>query len=161
MKRNYSRSVRELAEKLPPSLVEANPEVVAARERLAEAEARSNTLSAQVRTLNARRAALDERVDDLQSEIEDLRARLPGIALAAFEGGDDTVQAAVDARVELARLGMQLEALIDAQKGFFASQVRRALLSAAESAGTAVGTAQSNLDGAIHNALLEEAFARD
>lgn len=161
MKRNYSRSVRELAEKLPPSLVESNPEVAAARERLAEAEARSNTLSAQVRTLNARRVALDERIEDLQREIEDLRARLPGIALATFEGGDDTVQAAVDARVELARLGMQLEALIDAQRGFFASQVRKSLLSAAESAGTAVGTAQSNLDGAIHNALLEEAFARD
>ncbi|MCB1945738.1 MAG: hypothetical protein KDF55_08865 [Thauera sp.] len=115
---NYSRAVREAAEKISPEDVADQPQIVALQKRVDRLEGEHQALVARQRKVREAAQALEARIEELKAEVANKRAALPGIALEAFMGGDLEVTAAVEGREELQRLTWQIEAATDALAQF-------------------------------------------
>lgn len=157
---NYSRAVREAAEKIPVSFVAEQPQIVALQQRVDALEAKHQALVARQRKVRESAQALEARIEELKVEVTNKRAALPGIALEALLAGDLEVTAAVEAREELQRLAWQIEASTDALAQFRARTLT-AMNTEGEQSGNAVNYAASALEEAIEAARLQMAYDND
>lgn len=66
---NYSRAVREAAERIPHEVVVIQPHIVTMQMRVDELEARHSALCAQHLKVRARGQALEERIEALKIEV--------------------------------------------------------------------------------------------
>lgn len=159
-KPNYSRAVREAAEKISPEDVADQPQIVALQKRVEALEVKHQALVARQRKVREAAQALEARIEELKVEVANKRAALPGIALEAFMGGDLEVMAAVEEREELQRLAWQIEAATDALAQFRTRKLP-AMNTEGEQSGNAVNSAAYALEEAIEAARLQMAYDND
>lgn len=157
---NYSRAVREAAEKIPAGLVAKQPQIVALQQRADALEAKHRALVAQQAKVRKAAQALEARIEELKGEVESKRAALPGIALEALLAGDLEVTAAVEAREELQRLTWQIEAATDGLAQYRARRLT-AMQTECEQVATSVTYAVSAVEEAIEAARLQLAYDND
>ena len=105
---NYSRTIREAAEKIPDSEIDSLPHIIEVRRRAEKVEARHQELCARHQKMRKAAQALEARIEELKAEVANKRAALPGIAFEAFMAGDLEVTGAVEAREELQRMTWQI-----------------------------------------------------
>lgn len=162
-KTNYSRAVREAAEKIPAEFVADQPHIVALQKRVDSLKAKHQALVARQRKVREAAQALEARIEELKVEVANKRAALPGIAFEAFMGGDLEVTAAVEEREALQRMTWQIEAATDALAQF-RTRTQPAMNTEGEQSGNAVNSAAYALEEAIEAieaARLEMAYNAD
>jgi len=157
---NYSRAVREAAEKISPEDVADQPHIVALQKRVDTLEAKHQALVARQGKVRKAAQALEARIEELKVEVANKRAALPSIALEALLSGDIEVTAAVEAREELQRLAWQIEASTDALAQFRARTLT-SMTTEGEQSGNAVNAAAYALEEAIEAARLQMAYDND
>jgi chromosome segregation ATPase len=157
---NYSRAVREAAEKISVEDVADQPHIVALQKRVDRLEGEHQALVARQRKVREAAQALEARIEELKAEVANKRAALPGIALEALLSGDLEVTAAVEAREELQRLTWQIEAATDALAQFRARTLT-SMTTEGEQSGNAVNSAAYALEEAIEAARLQMAYDND
>lgn len=157
---NYSRAVREAAEKIPVEDVADQPRIVALQKRVDTLEAKHQALVARQQKVRKAAQSLESRIETLKVEVTNKRAALPGIALEGLMGGDLEVTAAVEEREELQRLAWQIEASTDALAQF-RTRILTAMQTECEQSGNAVNSAAYALEKAIETARLQMAYEND
>lgn len=158
MKKNYSRAVRERAEKIPYSDVAELPNIVRLRKIAEKVEAAHQALCARQRKVREVFKALEVRIEELKTEVAAKREALPRIATKDIHEGDLEMTAAVTAREEIQRLTWQIEAGTDALT-YFQNRTLRDMQTEGEQSGTGANAAAYNLECAIEEARLELALS--
>lgn len=157
---NYSRAVREAAEKISPEDVADQPHIISLQKHVDALRAKKQALVARQGKVRKAAQALEARIEELKVEVANKRAALPGIALDALLAGDLEVTAAVEAREALQRLTWQIEASTDGLARYRARRLT-AMQTECEQVATSVSYAETNLEEAIEAARLQMAYDND
>lgn len=155
-KTNYSRAVREAAEKIPRSAIVSQPHIVHLQKVVDELEEKHQALVSRQRAVRARGAAIEARIEALKTEVAEKRAALPDIASHALASDDLDVTAAVKAREDLQRLMWEIEANTDALE-YFRKKTLPQMQTVGEQSGTRVNDAVANLARVIEGTALDMA----
>ena len=74
---NYSRTIREAAEKIPDSEIDSLPHIIEVRRRAEKVEARHQELCARHQKMRKAAQALEARIEELKAEVANKSRRFP------------------------------------------------------------------------------------